>query len=298
MNWRTSPPAVVRAGVAPRGFLPPVLVEVDAPAAVLAPPVEPPQVQVGRPEVVVDHVQDDREPVPVGLPDELLERLRPAVGALDREDVGRVVPPRPVPGELGHRHHLEAVHPQGLEVVEPADDVLERPRPIVARVGVVERPDVQLVDHPLVPRRGLEVGLAPVERRVVDDPVADRAGDLLRVGVDPGELARRRLEVEPVLVAGLRPRHVGVPVAFGVLTGERVLAGLPVVERADHRHRVGVRGPDPEGDALRVEDGPHPGVGRRPVGPPPDRDGGQRVRHRPGRAAEGGLGDRHGAAPW
>ena len=73
------------------------------------------------------------KPLLVRLADELLERLRPAVGALDGEDVRRVVPPRPVAGELGDRHHLEAVDAEFLQVVEPADDVVER-------AGLSDRP--------------------------------------------------------------------------------------------------------------------------------------------------------------
>ena len=69
--------AVVGAGVAPRRVVAPVVVEVDAAAVVLAPAVEPPQVEVARAEVVVDDVEDDREAVLVRGLDELLEALGP-----------------------------------------------------------------------------------------------------------------------------------------------------------------------------------------------------------------------------
>ena len=57
--------------------------------------------------MVVDDVLDHREPALVGLADEGLEGVRAAVGALDREGVGRVVAPRHVAGELGDGHDLD-----------------------------------------------------------------------------------------------------------------------------------------------------------------------------------------------
>ena len=114
--------AVVGAGVAPRRLRAPVVVEVDAAAVVLAPAVEPPQVEVGRAEVVVDHVEDDREAAPRGPPrTKSLKPVRPAVGALDGEDVRGVVAPGAVAGELGDRHDCDGVHAEPLQVVEPAD---------------------------------------------------------------------------------------------------------------------------------------------------------------------------------
>jgi hypothetical protein len=92
--------AVVRAGVAPRGRGPPVLVEVDPAQAVLAPPVELPQVEVRGPEVVVDEVEDDGDAMAVGLAHERLEGVGAAIHRLDGEDVSRVVAPRVVAGEL------------------------------------------------------------------------------------------------------------------------------------------------------------------------------------------------------
>ena len=84
---------VVGAGVAPGCLGAPVVVEVDATLVVLAPPVELPQVQVARTEVVVDHVEDHRDSPLVRLAHERLERLRTAVRRLHREEVRWVVAP-------------------------------------------------------------------------------------------------------------------------------------------------------------------------------------------------------------
>ena len=99
--------AVVRPGRAPGRVGALVVVEVDPAAVALGPAVEPPQVEVRRAEVVVDDVDDHGDPVRVGVADEPLERVRPAVAGLDREQVRRVVAPRDVAGELERRHHLD-----------------------------------------------------------------------------------------------------------------------------------------------------------------------------------------------
>src|SRR5439155_27041009 len=116
----------------------------------------------------------------------------------------RVVAAGAVAGELGDRHHLHGVDAQRLEVPEPAGHVAEGGRPVVVGVRVVERADVQLVDDQLIPGGYAALVALPVEVRVVDDAVADRVGDLPGVRVDPGELAERGDEVEPVLPAVLR----------------------------------------------------------------------------------------------
>ena len=219
--------AVVRAGCRPRASRAPVVVEVDAAAVVLAPAVEPPQVEVARAEVVVDDVEDDREPVAVGLADELLERLRARRRRSRRRRCGpgcsptsgrRRTPPPASPG---------GVDAELLQVVEPADDVAERARAAGLRVRVVERADVQFVDDQLVPRRRLVVLLAPVEVRVVDDARC-RPSWSPRGRRGRSSTARPTASSgEAVLVADLRAGHVGVPVALVVLAGQRVLAPRP-----------------------------------------------------------------------
>ena len=175
--------AVVGPGGAPRRLGAAVVVEVDAAAVVLAPAVEPPQVQVRRTEVVEDDIHDDRDAVLVGRLDEALERVGSAIARLDGEEVRRVVTPRDVAGELERRHDLDRTDAQVAQVRQPADGAVE----VASRLASAgERADVQLVDDDVVPARHREAVVAPVERiRVVDDRVADRVGDLSRVRVEP-----------------------------------------------------------------------------------------------------------------
>ena len=125
-----------------------VVVEVDAALVVLLPAIELPQVEIARTEVVVDHIQDDGDAALVRLPDELLEAVRPAIGTFHREDVGGVVAPGVIPGELGDRHDLDGIDPELHQMIQPLQHGLESARP--AFLFHMERADMQLIDHELV----------------------------------------------------------------------------------------------------------------------------------------------------
>ena len=71
------------------------------------------------PEVVVDDVEEHREPARVSGVDQGLQVLRPAIGRLGGEGQHAVVAPAPAPREIGNRHQLERGHPEGGQVVEP-----------------------------------------------------------------------------------------------------------------------------------------------------------------------------------
>ncbi len=181
---------VVGPGVAPRGLTSGVVVEVDAALAVLAPAVEPPQVEVGRAEVVVDDIERTAMPRSWAARISCLRARGPAVRLLDGEDVRRVVAPREVGGELRRRHQLDGVDPQVAQVVEPLDHAVEAARPTAGRV--VERADMQLVDHELVPRRHAERRRRPSRTPARHDGVAGRIGHRPGVGVVAPQRCRRR----------------------------------------------------------------------------------------------------------
>ena len=87
---------------------------------------EPVQDVALGPEVVVDDVEDHGHPAFVAPLDEPPQPGRAAVGVMDgvREDA--VVAPVPRAGELGHRHQLDRVHADRGEMVEVADQPVER----------------------------------------------------------------------------------------------------------------------------------------------------------------------------
>ena len=186
--------------------------------------------------------------------DEILVGVRATIGALDGEDVRRVVAPAHVAGEFGERHDLDRVHAKINKVVEPADRIGQGAHP----VGLVgEGADVQFVDDQFVVRRAVGVHLLPVVgRMVVDHAVADRAGHLHGVRVDPGEGVLAVGDLVPVLLPDLGRRHEAVPVA-GALVDQLVSRIVPVVELAEDRHLVGVWRPNPERDPVGGGDRTH-----------------------------------------
>jgi len=59
------------------------------------------------------------------LAHERLERVGAAVGRLDGEQVGGVVAPRDVAGELERRHDLDGGHSEVLEIAKPPARAVE-----------------------------------------------------------------------------------------------------------------------------------------------------------------------------
>ena len=164
--------SVIGPGVPPGRFGPLVVVEVDAAAIVLGPAVELLQIEVARAQVVVNNVENHRNALLVGALDELLERHRATVGDLHREDMGRVVPPRPIPRKLAHRHDLYRIDAELFQISQTRRHRGELARQVDV-ILVVERADMQFVDDEFVPRRELEVVPLLVEARIVNDGVAN-----------------------------------------------------------------------------------------------------------------------------
>ena len=73
--------------------------------------------------MVIDDVDNDCQAVLVAGLDEVAQPLWATVGAFDSENVGGVVTPRVVAGELHKRHEFNSVDPQVNEVVNLGLDV-------------------------------------------------------------------------------------------------------------------------------------------------------------------------------
>ncbi len=247
--------SVVGAGLPPRRATAVVVVEIDPAALVLGPAVELPEVEVAGAEVVVDDVEDHRDPLPVGALDELLERAGTAVGSLHGEDVAGVVAPRPLSRKLTHGHDLDRVHAQLSQVSKARRHGRELAR-MVDVLLIVERAHVKLVDRELVPRRDVEAIPFPVEARIVNDGVSEGARHLTCVRVDAALLPPRRGQEEAVLVASVSLGDVDGPVTV-LLGAHGVLRAIPAVERPDHGDSRSVRRPYAEGHAVPVRHRPH-----------------------------------------
>src|SRR4030095_16035844 len=115
---------------------------------------------------------------------------------------------------------------------------------------------MQFVDDDLVAPHEMEVIALPVEARVVDNGVADRAGYLAGIRVDALELALRRGQQVSVLITDMSLGNVGVPVP--VLLGlHGMLAAVPVVERSDDGNQLGIRRPQADTNSPRMRNGSH-----------------------------------------
>lgn len=121
---------------------------------------------------------------------------------------------------------------------------------------VVKRADMQFVDDELVARREMKVVPLPVEARVVNDGVADRAGHFAGIRVNALELALRRGQQVAVLIPDMSLGNVGIPVA--VLLGlHGMFAAIPVVERSDNGYLLCIRRPNAKPNSPWMRNGSH-----------------------------------------
>ena len=79
-----------------------------------------------RPEVVVDHVQQDGQPSLVGRIHETFQSFGSTVRVFRRIDVHAVVAPSHASGELTDRHQFQVRDPKPSQIVQPFDGSLER----------------------------------------------------------------------------------------------------------------------------------------------------------------------------
>jgi hypothetical protein len=142
---------------------------------------EVPEVVPLRAEVVVDDIQEDREPTIVAGVNQPLQPVRSAVAGLDREGVDAVVAPIPLPRELGHGHDLKCCDAQVDQMVQLGDDAVEGPLR-------GEGADVELIDDVLGEGNGPEPMVCPGEALVIDqgrgavDVLGLVVGDRIRPG--------------------------------------------------------------------------------------------------------------------
>ena len=145
---------------------------------VVVPPVEEVHSGVVQPEVVVDDVHENGDPMVVGGPDKCAEEVGAAVVGLDGEDRRAVVPPRRLTGKLGRWQHEHCRDPQPCQVRQLLDHLLQ-----ASARSLVERPNVQFIDDEVVPSGHAEGAGSPVERRVVDHAVAVGVAHLARIEI-------------------------------------------------------------------------------------------------------------------
>ena len=192
-----------------------------------------------RAEVVVDHVEQNRESGAVRGIHQPLEPVRAAVRALHRVERHAVVPPVAAAGELGHRHDLHRRHAELAERGKALDDPVERARGS-------EGPHVQLVDDEIGRLDSTPRAVAPLERGGVHD--ARRAVHARRP--PPAHRVRKlgaAIDAVVVVGAGWRTPNGAVMHPVGVpLQGMRLGASIALHHDLD---RLGRRCPDRESGA-------------------------------------------------
>ena len=142
-------------------------------------------------EMVVDDIEDHREPERMCGVDEALEGLVIAVVVKRRKEMHAVVAPTPASGEFRDRQHFDQGDADVLEPGQPLDRCVER-----ACFG--EGADVQLVDHLTLQRDSFPVPVAPlISMRLHEQRRTMRAfGLITRAGIRPGSLAVDSISIE------------------------------------------------------------------------------------------------------
>src|SRR5579863_2237556 len=108
----------------------------------------------GRAEMVIDHVEEDRESVLMSRINEALQCIRSTVGFMDREKSDPIVAPTVIARECGDGHQFNVRNAQLFEMVEFADGCIER---ALGR----ERADMEFIDDGAGERRCVKFIVGP-----------------------------------------------------------------------------------------------------------------------------------------
>ena len=114
------------------------------------------------PEMVVDHVENHRQPDAMRGIDESLKAFGTTVVRLHGVGRDAVIPPIAHARKSGYRHHLDHRDPQLLQVLQLRDSAVE---------GAIRRegPDVQFVNNVIAESEPAPSIVAPLKRRRIDD---------------------------------------------------------------------------------------------------------------------------------
>src|SRR6266511_2409080 len=177
-----------------------------------------PVVPVAR--VVGDDVEEDPDPLPPRLRNQLIEAVEAAELGMDVAVVGDVV--APVGVRRGHdRVQPDAVDTEPLEVVEPVDDAGEIADAVT--VAVSERTRIDLVDRAVAPPGGHGFGAGPVEL------LTRRLGRQYEFGSDLGSSISTRRESTAVLA--MSPIGCSIVVSGGFVQAAASMPSKPTTER-------------------------------------------------------------------
>jgi hypothetical protein len=208
------------------------------------------QVVAVRPQVVVDHIENDRKSEAVGLVHKAAQVVGPAVAPRWSKQLHAIVSPVPLSGEVGDRHQLDRRHAE-----------LRQVRQLLGRrgegAGGRERTDVEFVQDQLAKGGAAPAGVGPSEAVRVHH--LGRAVNALRLTAR-GRIGIRPLAVHAVAVAlaGANARDHAVEVAVGCLV-QPVGGAAPRRSHQDDFDHSRRWGPDTEARSVFFR----PGAQRR-----------------------------------
>ena len=137
-------PAIIGARLAPGCLRAAIIVKVNSPFLIFAPPVKLPQIKIAGAKVVVNDIYDDSDTMLVGRFHKSLEGIRPAVNAFNGKGMSRIVAPRKVACKLHDRHHFHGIDAQFFKIGQFFNGTIKRPR--VSLFFDVKGADVHLVN--------------------------------------------------------------------------------------------------------------------------------------------------------
>ena len=122
---------------------------------------EPAKIITGRAQMIVDHVQQNRETARVARIDQRFQSLRTPVGMMRREQIHRVISPAPSARKFSDRHQFDMGDSQVSQIIQALDRAFES-------ADFRKRADVQLIDNGGRKRRSLPVAIGPPECGMID----------------------------------------------------------------------------------------------------------------------------------
>ena len=186
-----------------------------------------------RPEMVVNHVERNRETVVVGRVYQALERLWSAVGVLGSEEIDAIIAPIAGPGKLRDRHQFNRRNSQGGELGKMGDDGIEG-----SFRGISS--DVEFVKDGAIQRRAFPALIGPGEGIQVDDLRGTVHSSRLEAGGWIGQVSVTLALVE-IFRAGVEGLDDGamVSVCEWLHGKERTLPRPPASKVQAHSARLG-----------------------------------------------------------
>ncbi len=247
--------AIVRSGAPPGCLGAVIVIKINATHTVFLPAVKLPEIQVARSEMVVNHVQNNRNASPVQLAHKHLEAVWTTIDTLNSKYIRRIVTPGVVARKFRDGHNLDRIYAKPFQMPYSLHRSIKIPR-FTLRIRK-KRTDVHLIDYQFIVRRQLKIVVLPIKTGcVVNDSIACGISDLPGVWVNPRQLLVTVDQHKFIFVPWFCRFHICVPIPVFFM-GQGCCPLGPAVELAHYIDRLSVRRPDSKGNPVFMDDRPH-----------------------------------------